>query len=107
MRRRDAALDPPSRPCSSRPTHAPFGARCHRTMPATRSRRSTTTSTRPSPKRGGCWRTGSRRDGARSTPRASRRWTRRAALRFHIGLEDVADLKADLDAGFARLRAAA
>ncbi|MCJ2013264.1 cystathionine beta-lyase [Methylobacterium sp. J-076] len=28
-------------------------------------------------------------------------------LRFHIGLEDVADLKADLDAGFARLRAAA
>ncbi len=29
------------------------------------------------------------------------------ALRFHIGLEEVADLKADLDAGFARLRAAA
>ncbi|MBE7245593.1 MAG: cystathionine beta-lyase [Actinomycetospora chiangmaiensis] len=29
------------------------------------------------------------------------------ALRFHIGLEDTADLKADLDAGFARLRAAA
>ncbi|KAB1070486.1 cystathionine beta-lyase [Methylobacterium planeticum] len=29
------------------------------------------------------------------------------ALRFHIGLEDVADLKADLEAGFARLRAAA
>ena len=27
------------------------------------------------------------------------------ALRFHIGLEDVDDLKADLDAGFARLRA--
>lgn len=27
-------------------------------------------------------------------------------LRFHIGLEDVADLQADLDAGFARLRAA-
>jgi len=27
------------------------------------------------------------------------------ALRFHIGLEDVADLQADLDAGFARLRA--
>jgi cystathionine beta-lyase len=26
------------------------------------------------------------------------------ALRLHIGLEDVADLKADLDAGFARLR---
>jgi len=28
------------------------------------------------------------------------------ALRLHIGLEDVADLKADLDAGFARLAAA-
>jgi cystathionine beta-lyase len=28
------------------------------------------------------------------------------ALRFHIGLEDVEDLKADLDAGFARLAAA-
>lgn len=28
-------------------------------------------------------------------------------VRIHIGLEDVADLKADLDAGFARLRAAA
>lgn len=28
-------------------------------------------------------------------------------LRFHIGLEDVEDLKADLDAGFARLREAA
>jgi cystathionine beta-lyase len=27
------------------------------------------------------------------------------ALRLHIGLEDVDDLKADLDAGFARLRA--
>ena len=27
-------------------------------------------------------------------------------LRLHIGLEDVADLKADLDAGFARLRSA-
>ncbi|HKH96288.1 MAG TPA: PLP-dependent transferase, partial [Beijerinckiaceae bacterium] len=27
------------------------------------------------------------------------------ALRFHIGLEDLEDLKADLDAGFARLRA--
>jgi cystathionine beta-lyase len=26
------------------------------------------------------------------------------ALRFHIGLEDIADLKADLEAGFARLR---
>jgi cystathionine beta-lyase len=29
------------------------------------------------------------------------------ALRFHIGLEDLDDLKADLDAGFARLRATA
>jgi cystathionine beta-lyase len=29
------------------------------------------------------------------------------ALRFHIGLEDLEDLKADLDAGFARLRATA
>ncbi|WP_342163729.1 cystathionine beta-lyase [Methylobacterium sp. SD21] len=28
-------------------------------------------------------------------------------LRFHIGLEDLADLKSDLDAGFARLRATA
>jgi cystathionine beta-lyase len=27
------------------------------------------------------------------------------ALRFHVGLEDIDDLKADLDAGFARLRA--
>jgi cystathionine beta-lyase len=27
------------------------------------------------------------------------------ALRFHIGLEDLEDLKADLDAGFARLTA--
>ena len=27
------------------------------------------------------------------------------ALRFHIGLEDLDDLKADLEAGFARLRA--
>jgi len=29
------------------------------------------------------------------------------ALRFSVGLEDVSDLQADLDAGFARLRAAA
>ena len=29
------------------------------------------------------------------------------ALRFHIGLEDLEDLKADLDAGFTRLRATA
>jgi cystathionine beta-lyase len=28
-------------------------------------------------------------------------------IRLHIGLEDLEDLKADLDAGFARLRAAA
>ncbi|MFY8155191.1 MAG: cystathionine beta-lyase, partial [Hyphomicrobiales bacterium] len=28
-------------------------------------------------------------------------------IRIHIGLEDLDDLKADLDAGFARLRAAA
>jgi cystathionine beta-lyase len=27
------------------------------------------------------------------------------ALRFSVGLEDVADLKADLEAGFARLNA--
>lgn len=30
-----------------------------------------------------------------------------STIRIHIGLEDVEDLKADLDAGFARLRAAA
>jgi cysteine-S-conjugate beta-lyase len=29
------------------------------------------------------------------------------AIRLHIGLEDVDDLKADLDAGFARLNARA
>lgn len=35
-------------------------------------------------------------------------WTHKGwPLRFHIGLEDLADLKADLDAGFARLRATA
>ncbi len=28
-------------------------------------------------------------------------------IRLHIGLEDLEDLKADLDAGFARLRASA
>ena len=28
------------------------------------------------------------------------------ALRFHIGLEDLDDLKADLEAGFARLHKA-
>jgi cystathionine beta-lyase len=39
--------------------------------------------------------------------RTATRWSPGGpALRFHIGLEDTADLKADLDAGFARLRAA-
>jgi cystathionine beta-lyase len=33
-------------------------------------------------------------------------WEHGPALRFHIGLEDLDDLKADLEAGFARLRAA-
>ena len=44
-------------------------------------------------------------------PRAYRtatRWEAEGpALRFHIGLEDLDDLKRDLDAGFARLRATA
>lgn len=44
-------------------------------------------------------------------PRAYRtatKWTEPGqALRIHVGLEDVADLKADLDAAFARLTAAA
>jgi cystathionine beta-lyase len=44
-------------------------------------------------------------------PRAYRtatRWEAEGpALRFHIGLEDLDDLKADLEAGFARLRATA
>jgi len=36
--------------------------------------------------------------------RSATKWTARApALRLHVGLEDVDDLKADLDAGFARL----
>ena len=35
---------------------------------------------------------------------AATRWRAEGpALRFHIGLEDTADLKADLDQGFARL----
>lgn len=40
--------------------------------------------------------------------RTATRWAPEGpALRIHIGLEDTADLIADLDAGFARLRAAA
>lgn len=39
--------------------------------------------------------------------RTATKWTEPGpALRLHIGLEDVSDLKADLDAGFARLAAA-
>jgi cystathionine beta-lyase len=39
--------------------------------------------------------------------RTATRWQAEGpALRFHIGLEDVADLKADLEAGFERLKAA-
>lgn len=39
--------------------------------------------------------------------RTATRWAPEGpGLRFHIGLEDLDDLKADLDAGFARLRAA-
>lgn len=39
--------------------------------------------------------------------RTATTWTVKGrALRFHIGLEDVEDLKADLDAGFERLRKA-
>jgi cystathionine beta-lyase len=39
--------------------------------------------------------------------RTATRWQAEGpALRFHIGLEDVDDLKADLEAGFARLVAA-
>lgn len=42
-----------------------------------------------------------------STYRTATQWRPAGpALRFHIGLEDLDDLKADLDAGFARLRAA-
>jgi cysteine-S-conjugate beta-lyase len=37
--------------------------------------------------------------------RTATRWTPGGpALRFHIGFEDLEDLEADLDAGFARLR---
>lgn len=39
--------------------------------------------------------------------RSATKWTAAGqAIRIHAGLEDVADLKADLDAGFSRLRAA-
>jgi cysteine-S-conjugate beta-lyase len=39
--------------------------------------------------------------------RSATRWQAQGpALRFHIGLEDVDDLKADLEAGFRRLSAA-
>lgn len=39
-----------------------------------------------------------------SSYRTATPWTEKGqALRFHIGLDDVADLKADLDAGFRRL----
>jgi cystathionine beta-lyase len=39
--------------------------------------------------------------------RTATRWQAEGpALRFHIGLEDVEDLKADLAAGFERLAAA-
>lgn len=41
-----------------------------------------------------------------SATRTATTWNRSGpALRLHIGLEDVDDLKADLDAGFSRLRA--
>ena len=43
-----------------------------------------------------------------SSYRTATRWTAKGpAFRLHIGLEDVADLKADLEAGFRRLAAAA
>lgn len=42
-----------------------------------------------------------------TTYRTATRWQAEGpALRFHIGLEDVVDLKADLAAGFARMKAA-
>jgi cystathionine beta-lyase len=42
-----------------------------------------------------------------ATYRTATRWRPSGpALRFHIGLEDLDDLKADLDTGFARLRQA-
>ena len=38
--------------------------------------------------------------------RTATKWDRPVpCIRFHIGLEDIEDLKADLDAGFARLKA--
>jgi cystathionine beta-lyase len=41
-----------------------------------------------------------------SAYRTATRWqVEGPALRLHIGLEDIEDLKADLDAGFARLTA--
>jgi cystathionine beta-lyase len=41
-----------------------------------------------------------------TTYRTATRWSAEGpGLRFQIGLEDTQDLKADLDAGFARLRA--
>ena len=43
-----------------------------------------------------------------SSYRTATRWEAEGpALRFHIGLEDLEDLKVDLDAGFARLRGTA
>lgn len=40
-----------------------------------------------------------------STYRSATKWVEKGpALRLHVGLEDIDDLKADLDAGFARLR---
>jgi cystathionine beta-lyase len=42
-----------------------------------------------------------------SSYRTATRWNAEGpALRFHVGLEDLADLKADLAAGFDRLREA-
>ena len=41
------------------------------------------------------------------TYRTATRWEPGGpGLRFHIGLEEISDLQADLDAGFSRLRAA-
>ena len=43
-----------------------------------------------------------------ATTRTARPWTAAGpTLRIHVGLEEPADLIADLEAGFARLRAAA
>ena len=43
-----------------------------------------------------------------STYRTATRWSHKGpALRLHIGLEDVDDLRTDLEAGFARLTAMA